>query len=53
MFLLSWRGVVLALVLFSIYAYLLVKGGQDAVTPWIDGTMIVVIAYLFVRSWFG
>jgi hypothetical protein len=52
MFLLSWRGVVLALVLFSIYAYLLVKGGQDAVTPWIDGT-IVVIAYLFVRSWFG
>ena len=53
MFLFSWRGVVGTLVLFTIYAYLLVKGGHDAVTPWIDGTMIVLIAYLFIRTWFG
>ena len=53
MFLLSWRGVVLALVLFTIYGYVLLKGGHDAVTPWIDGGMVVLIGYLFVRSWFG
>ena len=53
MFFFSWRGVVSALVLFTLYGYVLVTGTHDAVAPWIDRTMIIVIAYLLIRSWFG
>jgi hypothetical protein len=53
MFLFSWRGVLFVLVLCTLYSYLLITGSYDRVTPWIDGSILVVIGYLFIRSWLG
>ncbi len=53
MFLFSYRGVVLVLVLFTFYSYLTISGHYSAVEPWINGVMLVFMALLFVRTWFG
>lgn len=53
MFLWSWRGVVGALILFAFFGYLMITNRFDAAEPWIDGTALIVIAYLFLRTWLG
>jgi len=52
MFLFRLRGVVFALVLFMLFAYLIISGRYEAARPWVDGTIFVVIGYIFVRMWF-
>ena len=53
MFLRSWRGVVLAVTLFALFGYLMITNRYEAAEPWVDATLFVVIAYLFMRSWLG
>jgi hypothetical protein len=51
MFLWSYRGVVYVLLLFALYSYLIVSGHDRAAAPWINGALVVLIAFLFVRIW--
>jgi hypothetical protein len=51
MFLWSYRGVVYVLLLFALYSYLIVSGNYSAAEPWINGTLLALIAFLFVRIW--
>ncbi|HEY6300456.1 MAG TPA: hypothetical protein VIW95_12530 [Candidatus Binatus sp.] len=53
MFLFSYRGVVLVLVLLAFYSYLTISGRYSAVEPWINGVLLVLISLLFVRTWLG
>jgi hypothetical protein len=51
MFVRSYRGVIAALVICALFLNLLVSGHSDAARPWIDGVLIAVIAFVFVRIW--
>jgi hypothetical protein len=51
MFLWSYRGVVYVLLLFALYSYLIVTGHDRAAEPWINGALLALIAFLFVRIW--
>jgi predicted Co/Zn/Cd cation transporter (cation efflux family) len=51
MFLRSYFGVVTALLLIALGTYLLVSGHYAAVNPWIDGVLIALVGFVFVRIW--
>ena len=51
MFLFSYRGAVFALLVIALFLYLLITIRYAAAQPWIDGAMIALIAFLFVRIW--
>ena len=51
MFLWSYRGVVIALVLVALFSYLTISGHYGAAKPWIDGALFVLMAFLFVQIW--
>jgi hypothetical protein len=51
MFLFSYRGAVFAPLIIALFSYLLVTNRYAAAQPWIDGTMIALIAVLFIRIW--
>jgi len=51
MFVRSYFGVVVALVLCTLFTYLLVSGHYAAATPWIDGVLVALAAFLFIRIW--
>ena len=50
MFFWSYRGVVIALVLITLFSYLAISG-HYAAKPWIDGALFVLMAFLFVQIW--
>jgi len=52
MFLWSYRGVVIALVLITLFSYLTISGHDAVVEPWINGALFALMAFLFVRIWF-
>jgi hypothetical protein len=51
MFIRSYRGVVLALLFIVLYSYLIISGHFSAAEPWINGALLALIAFLFVRIW--
>lgn len=51
MFLWSYRQVLLVLLLFALYSYLIISGQFRAAEPWINGALVALIAFLFVRIW--
>ncbi|HZC46148.1 MAG TPA: hypothetical protein VE243_06715 [Candidatus Acidoferrum sp.] len=48
-----WRSshVVFVLLLFTLYSYLLITGHDRAAEPWVNGALLALIAFLFVRIW--
>ena len=51
MFVRNYRGVVAALVICALFVNLLASGHSSAAGPWIDGVLIALIAFVFVRIW--
>jgi predicted Co/Zn/Cd cation transporter (cation efflux family) len=53
MFVWSYRGVVIALLVIGLALFLLASGHYAAAKPWIDGVLIVLVTLMLVRMWFG
>ena len=51
MFVRSYLGVAAVLILCTLYTYLLVSGHYDVAKPWINGVLVVLIAFVFIRIW--
>jgi len=51
MFVRSYLGVLVALILCTICTYLLVSGHYDHAKPWIDGVLVALVAFVFIRIW--
>jgi hypothetical protein len=52
MFIRSYAGVIAALVICAFFLNLLAGAHSGAAAPWIDGALIALIAFVFVRTWF-
>lgn len=50
MFIFSYRGVIAALVLSAFMVYMLATG-HSAAEPWIEGVLIALAAFIFIRIW--
>ena len=51
MFVRSYLGVAAVLILCTLFTYLLVSGHYDSATAWIDGVLVVLVAFIFIRIW--
>ena len=51
MFVWSYRGVVIALLLCTLFSYLTIKGRYGDAKPWIDGALFALMAFIFIRVW--
>jgi predicted Co/Zn/Cd cation transporter (cation efflux family) len=51
MFVRSYVGVVVALILCTLCTYLLVSGHYDGAKRWIDGVLVALVAFVFIRIW--
>ena len=51
MFVRSYSGVIAALVICALFLNLLASAHSSAAGPWIDGVLIALIAFVFVRIW--
>lgn len=51
MFIRSYFGVVVALLLITLFSYLSISGHYGDARRWIDGALFALMAFLFVRIW--
>jgi hypothetical protein len=51
MFIFSYRGVITVLLVCALLLSLLASGQAAAAKPWIDGALIALIAFVFIRIW--
>jgi hypothetical protein len=44
-------GVAAVLILCTLCTYLLVSGHYDGAKPWIEGVLVALVAFVFIRIW--